>query len=224
MHVTWDDIKYSTKRVEQFIDNVNKDDVNRYFDYWQTITPKNDYDYYLRWIFAFMSIHTGWKSNVAGFLAVKALPENFNAKQLFQAIKGSGVGLTIMRTRAIWEFHRRYWLDPKSLYPQSGESLPECRDRLTKTTFGIGLTKTAFLLEMSFPEKCNVVCLDTHILQLYDWHTKATPNYTMYRKMEKHWTKTCARLDVCSPMVRHIWWDHIQKKSDCRYWSYCLEK
>lgn len=171
-----------------------------------------------------MSIHTTWQKNVEGFKQVKALAPGYKWPQLHAAIKRSKCGLTKMRTTAIWDFHKRFWSNPDFWYPRKGESMPDCRDRLAKATYGIGLTKTSFVLEMAFPETCDVVCLDTHILQLYDYYRKDTPTLPVYRAMEKHWINECAKRDVPSPIVRHIYWDNKQKQNDCRYWSHVLEK
>jgi hypothetical protein len=216
--------KYCFNRVEAFINNFDTRHAAQYLTYWDGITPRNESEYYDRWIFAFMSIHTTWKKNVAGFLAVKNLPPRLNWAQLYWAVKKAKCGLDKMRTHAIWDFHKRFWSDPTFWYPLPNESLPDCRDRLAKATYGIGLTKTSFVLEMAFPSTCDVVCLDTHILQLYNYYRKDTPNKSVYRAMEEHWIETCARKGVPSPIVRHLYWDKIQGQPDSRYWSHVLEK
>jgi hypothetical protein len=216
--------RYQLGKATSFLNNVDVETIERYLVYWNTLKPKNHQEYYLRWIFAFMSIHTSWKANVVGFLAVTSLPQNFNWQQLYWAIKRARCGLTKMRTVAIWDFHRRFWHDPTFWYPRENESMPDCRDRLAKATYGIGLTKTSFVLEMAYPKDCSVVCLDTHILQLYDYYRKDTPNAAIYRAMERHWIETCEKKGVPSPMVRHIYWDGVQGFEDTRYWSYVLEE
>lgn len=215
--------KYSTDKVEDFIKSVSKEDVDRYLTYWASIKPRNHFDYYLRWIFAFMSIHTTWKKNVDGYLEFKKLPTDFTWIELQGAVRRSKTGLDKMRTHAIYEFHKRFWAHPGLWYPHVGESMVSCRNRLAFSTYGIGLTKTAFVLEMAFPATCSVVCLDTHILRLYDHNRKGSPSVTLYGQMENHWLETCKKYNVPSPMVRHIYWDRVQKKEDTRYWSYVLE-
>lgn len=171
-----------------------------------------------------MSIHTTWKKNVEGFLAVKNLQRPFTWLQLYNAIRRSKCGLTRMRTHAVYDFHRRFWNDPSWWYPQADETMVECRDRLAGSTWGIKLTKVSFALELAFPATCGVVCLDTHILQLYNYYRKDTPNPALYHEMERHWLAACTKRGVPSPIVRHIYWDRVQKKPDTRYWSHVLEK
>jgi hypothetical protein len=216
--------KYNIGRVESFISKIKRPDVDRYLNYWNDLAPKTAEEYYSRWVFSFMSIHTTWERNVAGYQEVMALGNKYNWGQLHGAVVRSRTGLTKMRTHAIWDFQKRYWNDPKWFEPRADESMTQCRDRLVRATYGIGQTKTSFVLEMAFPEKCKVVCLDTHILQLYNYYKKGTPNPPVYAEMEKHWVDTCDKCNVPSPIARHIYWDGIQKQTDTRYWSYVLER
>ena len=60
---------YST--IKRFFENLNYSGVPVYKDYWQSIAPENDSEFFRRWLFAFMSVHTSWKLNMLGYKAIK---------------------------------------------------------------------------------------------------------------------------------------------------------
>ena len=63
----------SYSRVERFFDSLDRSRVVSYTDYWNSVAPKGTQDAMLRWLFAFMSVHTSWKSNVNGYNAIKTM-------------------------------------------------------------------------------------------------------------------------------------------------------
>ena len=60
-----------TTKGKEFFDSIKPEDVCRYMEYWQSVAPKNEEEHYQRWLFAYMSVHTSWKSNVRGYQAIK---------------------------------------------------------------------------------------------------------------------------------------------------------
>jgi hypothetical protein len=216
------DIPVATRRkVCNFLRNTCKEKLEAYGKYWNTLRPTNDRGYYDIWTFAFMSIHTTWKANVKGFLAVKDLPVDCKFNDLYDAIVASGVGLHHIRSKGLWEFRNKFWNDPKKWY--SDGDMVGLRNMAAKTLFGIGYAKTSFAFEMAYPSECEVVCLDTHILKLYGF-TKGSPGLQDYAIMEGHWLNSCKRYDIPSALARHIYWDRLQNQNDTRYWSYVFEK
>ena len=97
------------------------------------------------------------------------------------------------------------------------------RNRLVKKFFGIGLAKVSFAMEMCYPLYCGVVCLDTHILQMYGVDPRKGCGRAVYEEMEAHWIKICLDKGYPSAITRHILWDKIQNKRNTRYWSHVLE-
>lgn len=157
------------------------------------------------------------------FNAVRALPLRFTRRQLSRMLTRERSGLFHMRMEGLTRFQRDFWRDPESWYVQSGESFPEARDRLCDRTYGLGLAKTSFVLEMAYPETCQVVCCDTHIKQLYGLGPEDSIPDRLYRRMEKHWVTTCNERGLPSPQVRNFYWDTLRGESTSRYWSYILE-
>ena len=216
--------RYVVATADAFIRSASVDEERRYLDYWKTIEPKTDWEYYLRWVFGFASIHTTWRSNVKCYQAVEALGLDYDLNDVKAAIKSSGAGLDKMRSFAIWEFKNKFKANPEWFRPRDGETLPQCRDRLAFSTFGIGQAKTSFVLEMCFPALCDVVCLDTHLLQLYGVNPKNKLTKSQYHAVEAHWAGLCAERGLSCPMVRHMYWDKKMRQEDCRYWSFVFEK
>lgn len=207
---------------EEFIRALRPDDTTPYLRYWLTLVPRSAREHWLRWVFAFTSIHTSWSNNVKGYKTIAALPDPFTHEQLTEAIVTSGVGLHKLRIQGIWDFTQSFWKDPAWFLPRADESMVHCRNRLANNLYGIGMAKTSFVFEMVYPASCGVVCLDTHILRLYGI-AGSSPTPTVYHEVENHWRTTCQKQGVPLPIARHIYWDRLQGKTDNRYWAWCLE-
>jgi thermostable 8-oxoguanine DNA glycosylase len=212
------------KRVENIINAVEPSRVKKYKEYWETLKPRNHDEYWRMWLFAFTSVHTTWRENVRLAQSLFKLPKFFTRKQLRRKLREQRFGILNVRTKGIWQFYLDYWTNPKAWYRQDGETMVECRDRMMKKIFGLGITKTSFVLEMAYPDTCDVVCVDTHIKQLYGFGTQQSISDKIYREIEKHWTDCCKARKLPSPLVRHIYWDSIRGQPDTRYWSFCLER
>ncbi len=208
-------------RVTNLLKTINKDEVNRYSKYWVSIQPKTDKEIYDRWLFSFMSVHTSWKNNIRGFQATRDMTWDKDPALLLQRLKESGVGLHARRSKGVWDFHQKYWNDPKWFKKREEESWVACRERLSNECLGIGPAKTAFVLEMCYPDSCEVCCLDTHILKLYG--TDDHSSMVRYRRMENHWVNKCKEFEMPSPIARNICWDQLQKKDQLDYWSYVFK-
>jgi hypothetical protein len=178
---------------------------------------------YERWLFAYASVHTRWQENVRLFEALKSVFWFHHRIEVWNTVKKARCGMYTVRTKGVWGLQNLFWDDPKWFRPLAGEPLWECRDRLVKVLHGLGIAKVSFALEMVYPESCGVLCVDTHIAQLYGM-TGPTMRDKDYRSAERHWLDLCAERQLPSPMVRHIYWDRLRKESSTRYWSYCLEE
>ena len=58
---------YETPTADSFVASLDKNEVDSYTEYWQSIQPKNHAYYFRRWLFSLMSVHTTWESNVRGY-------------------------------------------------------------------------------------------------------------------------------------------------------------
>jgi hypothetical protein len=199
------------------------DTVSRYVEYWDSIRPRTTVDYMRRWIFAFASVHTGWRANVALYEALKTLDWVGNPERLFSLILASGAGMYHQRTRFIHEFSLKFQADPIWYQSIGTSTWAEHRNELVKDTLGLGQTKVSFALEMCCPTECDVVCLDTHMLQLYGLRGNMSVTPRLYSEMETHWVALCRDRDVPPAIGRHIFWDRKQGETDTRYWAYVFE-
>lgn len=208
--------------VEQFFVSLDKETVDKYKEYWSSVAPKNRGEEFKRWLFAFMSVHTSWKSNVAGYNAIKDYKAwKGDDKKLLQLIKDSGVGLHNNRTRYISAFAKEFWDNKKWYNKKKDETWVAYRNRLESTILGLGPAKTSFSLEMCYPTEAHVTCLDTHLFQVYG--VDQSKDLRLYSTLETHWLDMSRMWNVPAYIARCIWWDRKQGKEDSRYWSYCLE-
>lgn len=201
--------------------------VSSYIKYWETIKPTEEESIFLRWLFAFTSIHTTWESNISAYNKIKDFSVWLNDKDLLKELLiESRAGLFNIRTETVWEFSKEYWKCPKNYMKQKNQSWSSYRNELTDKIKGIGLAKVSFTLEMLDPLNSEVVCLDTHMLQLYNnknLRYKTVKGKEEYLVMENHWIKKCKGIDVPSCIARAIYWDQKQNQLDSRYWTYILE-
>lgn len=217
-----------TTIAEQTIKSITPEEVLAYKEYWSSISPQDEYECFMRFVFAVLSVHTSWKANVNSYLLLKQVKTwRNNKEELTRLIKESKVGLTTNRVKGISVLEEEFEKDPTFWKPKDNESWTDCRNRLMQKCYGLGFAKTAFALEMCFPTTAQTVCLDTHMLQLYGYETKTvskpTSNKKLYQEMEQHWITTCDEHNVPPYIARCIFWDRKQKQQTSRYWSYVLE-
>lgn len=213
---------------ETAIAAISPDLITGYNDYWATIAPKNTHEVFMRWIFAFLSVHTTWSANVLGFKILNRNTLWFNNDNLLlEHLITSGVGIHTRRLKGISQFTKSFFEDPNSWNKQTDETWIQCRNRLATRCYGLGLAKTAFALEMCYPLENESVCLDTHMLQLYGYKTAKEKakgmQYDTYIQMETHWVMKCKERSIPAAIARAIVWDKKQLKSDSRYWTYVFE-
>ena len=53
-------------QVDNFFFNLSLSPVDKETKYWEELTIRDDAEYFDRWVFAIMSVHTTWESNVRG--------------------------------------------------------------------------------------------------------------------------------------------------------------
>ena len=209
--------------VEKFFRELDYSKVPVYRDYWEDISPENDSQLFQRWLFSFMSVHTSWKANVTGYNAIKDWWGWLNRwEELHKAIDDSRVGMQNNRLKYLKEFAHKFWKNPSEYRKGKNESWMDLRDRLKKTTLGLGPAKTSFALEMCYPTEAKVVCLDTHMFQAYG--LDQVEDSKKYKDIETHWVDMCNMWNVPPYIARCLYWDTKQNKTTSRYWSYVFEK
>jgi hypothetical protein len=214
----------SPKSFNDFFDSLTFKEVKGATEYWDGIKVKTDLDYFKRWVFAFASIHTTFQNNVKGYeMLVNDMSWTISKERLLEMLEGSSLGLTNMRYKALWDFARKFRSNPKKFYKKRNETWVELRDRLCKTLYGIGQAKVSFALNLSFPVEAKVCCLDVHLLRFLGWTKKQVPSLKKYKEMEQKWLDKCDEYNLGYGVVREMYWNKVQKKSDSRYWSHCLE-
>lgn len=219
----------SYDKARQFFKTIDPETAKRYTEYWASVEPKTDLEVFQRYLFAFCSVHTTFKGNVNGYLAIRDYDKWADKPEvLLENLKNSGAGLHNNRAKFIGKFSSMYWNEPKAFRFTSKRLHVSKRDEIAKKIYGLGLAKVSFALEMVHPTTARVVCGDVHQLRLYgieglDYNSSPTCK-KIYRKMENHWVTGSAKAGVSPYVARCIFWDQLQNKPDSRYWSYVLEK
>lgn len=198
----------------------------RYEAYFEWLKPRSVGEVFQRGLFAFASVHTTWESNCKLYEAIRAY-ENWlhNDAALKDAIVSSRAELHNNRTKFIGRFGRLFWSNPAFFSPKAGERWSEFRARVLVSLDGLGPAKSAFFLELLYFHESEIVCTDTHMLQMYGVLPKNVGNATgeTYDDLERHWRNMCLDCGVRPVTARWCLWDVKQGKSDSRYWSYVLE-
>ena len=207
--------------------NITDNDLSRYRHYLRHIAPANKEDIFRRWLFSYASVHTQWVMNCRLYNALQDLKWLGDKKELGRRIKESRAGMHNKRTDFIYEFSQFYWDHPAWFRKNKFESWPAYRDRLEKAAKGIGIAKAAFVVEMTYPITSDVICVDTHIFQLYGYTAKGVYNGVSRKKteaIEEHWTRSCRACRIPPVLARWLYWDAKQGYSNSRYWSFMFEK
>lgn len=192
-----------------------------YRKYFASIRPKTKMEIYNRFIFAFTSVHTTWNANVKGYNLLKDKYWT-NEEELRKVIFGSGLGLHNTRTKGIYTFTKDYMSNWNEFKRQKNEVWNDYAERLTKRIYGLGYAKIRFSLEMIYPNTAQVICPDTHIIQLH----KRDPNKMnkrLYNRIQFGFIQRAKKKGIAPVQFRWQFWDNKQGYKDSRYWSYVLE-
>lgn len=210
------------------IQSVTPAEVERYVRYLGRIKPDSNEELFRRWLFAFASVHTTWKLNCKLYDALKGLEWLGDKDKLLAAIKATGAGLHNNRSRFIHTFSEFFWAHPDWFWKTRHEDWHQYRDRIQDAALGIGRAKSSFVVEMTYPDEAEVICTDTHVMQLYGRKPNAISQGRVSDReeaqMERHWVSTCKRQGLPPALARWVFWDRKQGYADSRYWSFVFEQ
>jgi len=216
----------NTPLIENIFSSMTSSQIDTYSDYWNSIKPETDEDIFRRWLFAYTSIHTTWEGNVRGYNAIKDFDKWSDDKEtLRQLLIDARCGMFNVRTEYIWNFMQDFMSNTSDFHRGTEETWTAYRDRLNNRLKGIGITKVSFTLEMCFPNEAEVVCLDTHMMQLYGMKEVRNSGALkkVYENNEQDWINRSKNVNTAPYIARCMFWDAKQGHTDSRYWSYVLE-
>jgi len=208
------------EKAEKVISSIERD--NRYNDCvhcWLNVAPVTKEDFFRRWLFAYASIQTGWERNVVIYNALKDLDWVGDEEHLRSILVDCGAGMQNGRSKNISAFAAAFWNDTAAFYGRPGEKWTDYRKRLVDTIPGMGMAKTSFVLEMTWPTTAEVICIDTHILQLYGC-VPGRLSQSKYKALEHHWVSSCKKQGVAPAIARAFYWDSNQGYENSDYWNY----
>lgn len=201
--------------------------LNRYRDCAASIIPLSTADEFRRWVFAFASVHTTWQSNIRLYRELEDLSWLGSEDRLRLRVEAAKAGLVNSRTRYITAFASDFWTSPGDFRKRETETWSGFRDRMCARITGLGVAKSGFALELLNPLEAEVLCADTHILQLYGRSPQSIREKSLRSRLvkgiEKHWLRLCREHGIPPALARWLYWDMRQKKPDPRYWTRVLE-
>ena len=215
------------KRVDNFFSNLSLGLVKKEEAYWDELTIRDDAEYFARWVFGIMSVHTTWESNVRGYnLAMQDLSWTTSKDRLEQMVIDAKVGMYERRNKGLWQLVDKFREDPKQFYKKEDETWQECRNRLIGSIYGLANAKTTYSIALAFPTEARLCCLDVHLLRFmgHDLKKGHASNLKVYEEMENEWLERCDKYGVSPNVAREIYWNKVQGRRNSRYWSYCLER
>jgi thermostable 8-oxoguanine DNA glycosylase len=204
--------------VERFFHSITKDEIDRHVDLWRGITPIKTEEIFRRYIFAFLSVHSTWETNVKAYLSLRNWWEWMNNEtELLNRLSSSGAGLHNNRTAFLTTFSKSFWANPSFYQKSENETWQACRDRIEKNIKGLGLAKTSFSLEMIYPLSAQITCLDVHLFRFYGLNQ--SKDLKLYKPVEDHWVTWSKMFNIPSYISRVIYWNRNQGQKDCWYWA-----
>jgi len=214
-------------RVDNFFSNLSLGLVKKEEAYWEKLTIRDDAEYFARWVFGIMSVHTTWESNIRGYsLAMQDLSWTTSKDKLEQMVIDARVGMYERRNKGLWQLVEKFRADPKQFYKKEDETWQECRNRLIGSIYGLANAKTTYSIALAFPTEARLCCLDVHLLRFmgHDLSNGHASSLKVYEEMENEWLDRCDKYGVVSNVAREIYWNKVQGRRNSRYWSYCLER
>lgn len=206
----------------QHLASIQTHEVVRYSDYLMSIQPITYEDKFRRWLFAFASVHTSWKLNCKLYQALSDLKWIGDSVELKRRIQDTGAGLHNNRMKFISEFTQFYWDHPTWFTKSIHEDWYQYRDRIKDAAKGIGIAKSAFVTELLYPMDTRVLCVDTHVIQMYGYHPEKISKKQIL-EIERHWDESCSLWNIPTTIARWIFWDRKAGYADSRFWSYVFE-
>ena len=217
-----------TEDATAYIQTVDPVTVARYARYFRHILPRSPEDTFRRWLFTYASVHTTWRLNCRMYQALEDLEWLGDKDELHRKITAVGAGFQNKRANYIHQFSEFFFRHSDWFTKSAYETWRAYRARVQKAALGIGQAKAAFLVELTYPLDAEVVCTDTHILQLYGYTPKQINERGISMKkmvaVEDHWVSQCADAGIPPVIGRWNFWDRKQGQSDSRYWSFVLER
>jgi hypothetical protein len=217
-----------TKDAITHFNSVTQSDIYRYACYLTDITPQTAEERFQRWLFSYASVHTTWQLNCKLYCNLSETSWIGNRKELEARIIDSRAGFYNKRVDYICEFTDYYWKHPDWFLKSKHEDWLHYRDRIRAVAPGIGPAKGSFVVELIYPLAAEVVCVDTHIQQLYGYPPSVINKKGIRDKdtaeIEQHWVKQCLKRGIPPVVARWLYWDRKQGQPDSRYWSFVLER
>ena len=207
------------KRIETFFESVDPNDVQRYKQDWQSITPRNDREHINRYRFAYCTVHTSWANSVDQYNAIKRTNADTTYGSLLRMLKHSQGGMYQIKATGI--DHLQYlWQSNRKMFVPDTKNWQTWRKKLSNNLKKLGLAKTSFAIEMIRPLDAQIICIDRHMFKAFGWeNVDDACSYEQYKYYEDYWIELSQSIDAPPAISRNLFWDKIQNQPDSMYWA-----
>lgn len=225
--------------VKELIDSITDEEIKQYNQYWDILKPTTDEQFQNCLVFAFLSIRTTWRMNVAGFntwgngkiisivQAVNNTPDSDPTKPakvaaLNAMIEALQTGLQLRKITSVKSFVALLEEDKEFFKKKETETWRKYRDRLAASIDWLGITKASFAIELMYPDTSEVICLDSRMMKLLGLKGLHASS-SKYKKIEAEWLAACKEKGVAPAIARHIVWSRESPSGNCTDWADCLD-
>ena len=215
-------IRYDAAR--KSLESIDKQTLDKYIEYWKWPDNKLSDDQLIsNYVLVMLTPIANWTQTIKAYDQIFDNQEAIvDEKSLTKILFESGIGCQKKRASYICGGLQKLKKDLSIIkYKPEDSYYTVTRDRIADEFKGLGLAKSSFLMELNYPLEAKVLCMDTHLLQLYGL-PKSISN-RLYANAEEHWLASCKELKLPPPIARHIVWDRIHNQDDTSYWAYTIK-
>lgn len=206
------------KRITSFFASITPYDKSRYINDWIKLTPRSDFERLNRFKFAFCTVHTSWLNSCEQFADIQNLYDNVSYDKLNEILADGPGGMYQIKATGIDKLHELW--DTDLFHKQSNVQWQTFRNKIADNLPKLGLAKTSFALEMIYPLKAQVICLDRHMWKAFGWDDPdKSGSPAQYHYFENYWLELSKRYDIQPVIARNIFWDKIQNQPNSLYWA-----
>ena len=105
------------RELDRFFDRLTLKIVKTETDYWDNLKVDSHAECFKRWVFAIMSVHTTWESNVRGYeYATRDMSWTLDKDVLAKMVTDARVGINKRRNIGLWQLVEKFRENPNQFY------------------------------------------------------------------------------------------------------------
>jgi len=163
-------------------------------------------------------VHTSWLNSCEQFEDIRNIYDNISLQKLTEILSLGPGGMYEIKAIGIDKLHELWETD--MFVKQDNQQWQKFRNTLVANLPKLGLAKTSFALEMIYPLKAKVICLDRHMWKAFGWDDPdRSGSPAQYHYFENYWLDLSEQYEIQPVIARNIFWDKIQNQPNSLYWA-----